>query len=113
MRTEEGLLEVLDVETDSPAAAAGLKAGDVLVSFDGLAVRDKETLAKAMAAKRWGDAAELTVRRDGETVAVPVLLRRKPPGAQVSPRRAAQASAMKRSSAPRPVKSATVMPPRS
>ena len=39
-RTEEGLLEILDVETESPSAAAGLKVGDVLVSFDGAAVND-------------------------------------------------------------------------
>ena len=78
-RTEEGVLEILDVETESPAAAAGLKAGDVLVSFDGAAVKDKETLAKAMAGKRWGDAAEVTVRREGATVDLFVRLRRNPP----------------------------------
>ena len=78
-RTEEGLLEILDVETESPAAAAGLKAGDVLVSFDGAAVKDKETLAKAMAGKRWGDEVEVTVRREGATVEVSVRLRRNPP----------------------------------
>ena len=79
VRTEEGLLEILDVETESPSAAAGLKAGDVLVSFDGAAVKDKESLAKAMAGKRWGDAAELVVRREGATVTVTVLLRRQSP----------------------------------
>ena len=79
VRAEEGLLEILDVETDSPSAAAGLKTGDVLVSFDGAAVKDKETLAKAMAGKRWGDAAELSVRREGATVTLTVLFRRQAP----------------------------------
>jgi aminopeptidase N len=81
VRPDDGQLEVLEVEKNSPAAAAGLKAGDVLLSLDASPVRDKEILARAMAAKRWGDAAELTVRRDGEPVAVRVLLRRKPPAA--------------------------------
>ena len=78
-RAEDGLLEVLDVEKDSPAEAAGLKMGDVLVSLDGAAVKDRETLSKAMAGKRWGDAAELAVLREGEPVTVRVLLRRRPP----------------------------------
>ena len=79
VRAEEGSLEILDVEEDSPAAAAGLKVGDVLVSLDSAPVKDKEALSKAMAAKRWGDAVELAVRRGGEPVAVTVLLRRKFP----------------------------------
>jgi uncharacterized iron-regulated protein len=76
---EDGLLEVLDVEEDSPAAVAGLKVKDVLVSFDGAALPDRGSLARAMAAKRWGDSAVLSVRRDGAIVPVTVLLRREPP----------------------------------
>ena len=79
VRAEESLLEILDVEKDSPAAAAGLQVGDVLLSFDAAPIKDKEGLSRAMAGKRWGDAAELTVRRAGETAAVRVLLRRNPP----------------------------------
>jgi uncharacterized iron-regulated protein len=75
----DGLLEILDVEKGSPAAAAGLKFGDVLLSFEAIPVRDRETLARTMAGKRWGDAAELTVRREGQPVAVTVLLRRAAP----------------------------------
>jgi aminopeptidase N len=79
VRDEEKLLEILDVERRSPAAAAGLKARDVLLTLDGAAVPDKEALAKAMAGKRWGDAAALSVLREGAQVSVPVLLRREPP----------------------------------
>jgi uncharacterized iron-regulated protein len=79
VRPDDSLLEILDVEKDSPAEAAGLKTGDVLLSFDAAAVKDKETLSKAMAGKRWGDATELAVRREGEPVTVRVLLRRRPP----------------------------------
>ena len=78
-RAEDGLLEVLDVEKESPSALGGLQVGDVIVSLDGAAVRDREALAKAMAGKRWGDSAELSVRRNGEPVTVYVLLRRQRP----------------------------------
>jgi len=70
-------LDVLDVEKDSPAARAGLKAGDRLVALDGAPLADREALARAMAAKRWGDVAVIGVRRGDETLTLTVPLRRK------------------------------------
>jgi S1-C subfamily serine protease len=58
-----------------------LKAGDVLLRFDGSPVSDKESLAKAMAGKRWGDVVLLTVRREGASVDLSVPLRRRAPRA--------------------------------
>ena len=78
---EDKQLEIIDVEKDSAASRAGLQVQDVLVSFDGAAIPDREALSRAMAAKRWGDAAALTVRRGEATVPVAVLLRREPPAA--------------------------------
>ena len=75
---EDKQLEIIDVEKDSPAARAGLKLEDVLVSFDGVPVADREGLSRAMAAKRWGDAAAVIVRRAEAKVPVTVLLRREP-----------------------------------
>jgi predicted metalloprotease with PDZ domain len=72
----EPLLEVVHVEKESPAQRAGLKVGDLLLSLDGAAVADRETLARMMAGKRWGDAAVLSVRREKESVTVHVLFRR-------------------------------------
>ena len=80
-RKDDGLLEVLDVEKGSPAARAGVQTGDALVALDGAALRDRESLARAMAAKRWGDDAALKVERGGEQVAVTVRLRREAPAA--------------------------------
>jgi uncharacterized iron-regulated protein len=77
-RSQDKLLEIFHVEEDSPAARGGLKFGDVLLALDGVAVADRETLAKAMAGKRWGDEAVFTVRREGESVTVAVALRRVP-----------------------------------
>ena len=78
-RAEDRLLEVLDVEKDSPAASAGVKTGDVILALDGQAIDGREAYYRAMAARRWGDAAALTVRRGGEQVLLTVRLRREPP----------------------------------
>ena len=75
-RPDDQRLEVLEVEKDTPAAAAGFQVGDVLVTLDGATVADRETLARLFAGKRWGDAAAFTVRRGEATVSVPVVLRR-------------------------------------
>lgn len=72
----DGALAVIDVEKDSPAAMAGLAVKDVLVSFDGGPVKDREALARLMAGKNWGDAAKLVVRREGKDAALTVLFRR-------------------------------------
>ena len=79
-RAEEALLEVIHVETDSPAERGGLKEKDVLVSLDGSPLPDRETLARLIGTKRWGDAAVFVVRRGAENVNVTVPLRRKGPG---------------------------------
>jgi uncharacterized iron-regulated protein len=78
-RLGDELLEVIHVEKDSPAARAGLKEKDILVSLDGAALPDRETLARLIAGKRWGDTAAFVVRRDGESVTVTVPLRRTSP----------------------------------
>jgi hypothetical protein len=54
---------VLSVNDNSPAKAAGFQPGDILVSLDGTALRDSETLNRLMADKAWGDAAIFVVRR--------------------------------------------------
>jgi len=72
----EALLEIIHVEKDSPAQRAGLAEGDVLRTMDGSAIADRETRARAMAEKRWGDAAVFSVWRAGKPATVTVLLRR-------------------------------------
>jgi uncharacterized iron-regulated protein len=79
-RADEALLEVIHVEKDSPAERGGLKEKDVLVSLDGSPLADRETLARRIASKRWGDAAVFVVRRGAENAIVTVPLRRKGPG---------------------------------
>jgi len=58
----------------SPAAKAGLLAGDVIVSFDGRAVRSLQDLTYFLKDKKPGDAVIVVVRRAGEEVPIEVVL---------------------------------------
>lgn len=70
----EGAL-VAGVEPDSPALAAGLRAGDVLVSLGGQSVRTMDDLGEVMdRAGRPRETATLGVVRDGQRLEVPVTL---------------------------------------
>ena len=78
---------VMSVSNNSPGKLGGFQVGDVLVSLDGTALKDSETLNRLMAEKAWGDSAVFVVRRqpkDGaaEEVTVRVNLRRRLPAAK-------------------------------
>jgi membrane-associated protease RseP (regulator of RpoE activity) len=77
--TGETQRRVIIVQNGSPAAKAGVKVGDVMQSLDGVALTDKETFSRLMAAKRWGDSATLVVKRGTETVTLKVVFRRAVP----------------------------------
>jgi uncharacterized iron-regulated protein len=72
----EGSLKVILVSEKTPAERAGFKAGDILLTMDGAPLVDREALNRAVAGKRWGDAAVITVRRGGETATLTVAFRR-------------------------------------
>jgi putative serine protease PepD len=55
------------VQSGSPAASAGLKAGDVVTEFDGTAIRDANDLTTAVGGKQPGDKVSLTYVRSGDT----------------------------------------------
>jgi len=57
---------ISDVETDSPAALAGLEAGDILLSVDGARVARGHDVASAIRPHEEGDSVELEVLRDGQ-----------------------------------------------
>jgi membrane-associated protease RseP (regulator of RpoE activity) len=54
------------VEKDTPAAAAGLRAGDVLVAADGSPVSSPAGLLRAIRGKKDGDPVKLEVVREGK-----------------------------------------------
>jgi YidC/Oxa1 family membrane protein insertase len=62
----------------TPAARAGLKAGDVITKVGGAATPDAESLRTALAATKPGRAVTIDVVRDGGPVAVEVRLDRRP-----------------------------------
>jgi len=65
---------ISSVAPGSAADKAGLKQGDVIVSFDGQPVRDFNTLRNRVAATRPGSDAELVILRDGSKKNVRVKL---------------------------------------
>jgi S1-C subfamily serine protease len=65
---------VSDVRPDGPAADAGLKRGDVVVSVDGQAIDDPEGLGYRLATHPLGISVALGVARGGRTLSLPVKL---------------------------------------
>jgi S1-C subfamily serine protease len=70
---------VVQVQSGSPAASAGLRQGDIVSALDGHAVTGMEDLAGALVRHKPGDQVELTVHRDGRQVQVQVTLAQAPP----------------------------------
>lgn len=61
-----------DVREESPAAAAGFKAGDVVISFDGERVRGTRHFARLVEETPAGRPVKAQVQRDGKAVDVTV-----------------------------------------
>ncbi len=63
-----------DVHADSPAGIAGLKAGDVLVSFDGVEIRNLYDFTYALRAHKAGDEVSVQVLRGPDKISAKVKL---------------------------------------
>ncbi len=77
----ERMRKVINVVKDTPAQTAGIQQGDILISMDGTPINDAEVLNRLMSEKRWGDSADITLRRQDKEMTIRVYLRRqqKPP----------------------------------
>ncbi len=73
LKKAEGAL-VGGVLKDSPAAAAGIKTGDVIISFDGKSVADQGRLPRMVAETDVGKNVVVKVWRDGKEVGLSVNL---------------------------------------
>lgn len=71
--SEQGALVAMVME-GSPAEAAGLRAGDVIVRFDGGAISQMRELPRAVALAEVGREVEVVARRNGEERAFTVVL---------------------------------------
>ncbi len=74
-KVDDGVL-VSSVDEGSPAAKAGLKAGDVIVKLDGKPVGDASDLGSAVARLDAGTPATITVQRDGRPLDLKVTVER-------------------------------------
>ena len=70
----EGGVEVTQVAADSAATEAGVKVGDVVTKFDGEAVESFQSLAMLVIRRKPGDEVVLTIKRDDQTLDVPMKL---------------------------------------
>lgn len=76
----EGVLIATEVEGQpgvvpgGPADKAGVKAGDVITAFEGRPITRSDDLVVAIRAKAPGDTVTLTVKRDGKTQDIDVVL---------------------------------------
>jgi serine protease Do len=73
----EGVL-VADVVPGSPAQEAGIQAGDVIVSVDGVPVGSTDELQTEIMYRQVGEKVEIGIVRNGERLAVPVVLGERP-----------------------------------
>jgi serine protease Do len=73
LSTPTGAL-VAKVEPGSAAARAGLKAGDVIIKYDGHAIADAGQLSVRVSGTAPGDKAALEVIRDGKPVTVTAII---------------------------------------
>src|SRR5207248_117078 len=67
-----------EVFENTPAAKAGLKAGDVITTIGGKAIRDGRVLQNIVADLPLKKPVDVTVLRDGKTQAIPVTIEEQP-----------------------------------
>jgi len=73
MKKAEGAI-VDEPQAGSPAAKAGIKAGDVIMSVDGKDMKDQRVLARTIAAMAPGTSVKLGILRNGETKTMSLTL---------------------------------------
>lgn len=73
------------IAVGSPAAAAGLQPGDVILSADGKSIEGPDTLSKVIASHKVGDTMTLQISRGGQTQNITVTLQQRPMTYGVNP----------------------------
>jgi len=72
-------VRIAGIDRHGPASRAGLRTGDVVEALNGDRVETTRGLIRAVAATAPGGSVRLTLRRNGETMDVPVVVGRRPP----------------------------------
>jgi serine protease Do len=73
LKETEGAL-VSDVMEDGPAEKAGIKRGDVIISYNGKNIRDNEMLPRLVAATEIGKKMKVGILRDGKPMGIEVVI---------------------------------------
>ena len=73
MKKAEGAL-VAEPQPESPAAKAGIKAGDVITAIDGQPIKNARALAEKIATSSPDSKAQVAILRDGKTQTIDVTL---------------------------------------
>ena len=73
LQSERGAL-VAEVMKESPAEKSGLKGGDIILEFDGHAIKEMAELPRIVAATPVGKKVPVLVQRDGRQESVPVTV---------------------------------------
>ena len=73
MKNAEGAL-VDEAQADTPAAKAGIQAGDVITTVNGAAIKDSRSLAREISGMAPGSSAKLDIIRKGEAKSINVTL---------------------------------------
>lgn len=71
---EDGEVEVMVVEKDSPAEEAGLEERDIILEFDGTEVSGTKMLAKEIRMRKPDDSITMLIKRDGKEEKLKVKL---------------------------------------
>jgi serine protease Do len=75
---EDGGVVISGIDHGGPAALAGIHAGDEVVAINGETMSTSRGLIRAVAAVTPGNNARLTVRRQGQTMELPVVVGLRP-----------------------------------
>jgi len=70
---------VREVRTDGPAGQAGLKVGDVVITFDGQRIENADALVKLAAQAKPGTTVSVEYVRDGQTQTTDLKIGKRPP----------------------------------
>ena len=73
-----GAVSIAGVTPGGPASRAGLRTGDEVMAVDGRSVQTTTGLVRAVAEKSPGTTVQITVRRAGRPLTVPVTVGRRP-----------------------------------
>lgn len=75
IETFQSGIRVIGVSPDSPAAEAGIKEGDIVISLDGEILREPFDLTYAVRQKSPGDRVKLKIVRGGQTIEIEAVMR--------------------------------------